>query len=44
MVDVDVYVSSHLKEELACAVDKRLWIISTIKYSKSTKELNGTKE
>ena len=29
MVDVDVHVSSHLKEELAWAVDKRLWIIST---------------
>ena len=48
MVDVDVLVSSHLKEELAWAVDKRLRIISTImvylKYSKSTKELKGTKE
>ena len=30
MVDVDVWVSSHLKEELAWAVDKQLWIISTI--------------
>ena len=38
---------SNLKEELAWAVDKRLWIISTIKLlknSKSTKELKGTKE
>ena len=45
MVDVDVRVSSHLKEELAWAVDKRLWIISAImffKSSKSTKELKGT--
>ena len=47
MVDVDVRVLSHLKEELIWAVDKRLWIISTImlfKNSKSTKELKGTKE
>ena len=47
MVDVDVCVSRHLKEELVWAVDKRLWIISTImlfKNSKSTKELKGTEE
>ena len=47
MVDVDVRVSSHLKQELAWAVDKRLRVISTImlfKNSKSTKELKGTKE
>ena len=47
MVDVDVRVSSHLKEELAWAVHKRLWVISTImllKNSKSTKELKETKE
>ena len=30
MVDVDVHISSHLKEELAWAADKRLWVISTI--------------
>ena len=30
VVDVDVRVSSYLKEELALAVDKRLWAISTI--------------
>ena len=30
MVDVDVCVSSHLKEELAWAIDKRLQVISTI--------------
>ena len=30
VVDIDVRISSHLKEELAWAVDKRLWIISTI--------------
>ena len=47
MVDVDVRVSSHLKEELPWAVDKWLRIISTImllKNSKSTKGLKGTKE
>ena len=31
VVDVDVHVLSHLKEELAWAVDKWLRIISTIK-------------
>ena len=30
MVDVDVRVSSNLKEELTWAIDKRLWVISTI--------------
>ena len=30
MVDIDVRVSSHLKEELAWAVDKWLRVISTI--------------
>ena len=39
MVDVDVRVSSHLKEELAWATDKQLWVISTIMVFKSTKEL-----
>ena len=29
MAHIDIHVSSHLKEELACAVDKRLWVIST---------------
>ena len=46
MVDVDVRVSSHLKEELTWAIDKRLWVISTImlfKNSKSTKELKKLK-
>ena len=46
VVDVDVHVSSHLKEELTWAIDKRLWVISTImlfKNSKSTKELNKLK-
>ena len=45
MVDIDVCVSSYLKEELAWAVDKRLWVISTImlfKNSKTTTELKGT--
>ena len=38
------HVSSHLKEELAWAVDKRLWVISTItlfKNSKGMKELKN---
>ena len=42
MVDIDVRVLSHLKEELSWAIDKRLWVISSImlfKNSKSTKEL-----
>ena len=30
VVDVDVRISSYLKEELAWAVDKRLRVISTI--------------
>ena len=47
VVDVDIHVSSHLKEELAWAVDKWFRVISTIMYlknSESTKELKGTKE
>ena len=44
MVDVDVRISSHLKGELAWAVDKPLRVISYLKNSKSTKELKGTKE
>ena len=34
MVDVDVHVLSHLKEELTWAVDKRLRVISTIMFFK----------
>ena len=44
VVDVDICVLSHLKEELARAVDKRLRVISTImlfKNSKSAKELKN---
>ena len=48
MVYVDVRVLSHLKEELAWAIDKRLRVISItimlFKNSKSTKELKETKE
>ena len=44
MVDVDIHVSSHLKEELTWAIDKWLLVISTIMNSKSTKELKETKE
>ena len=42
MVDMDIRVSSHLKEELAWAEDKRLWVINIIKLFKnncSIKEL-----
>ena len=44
MVDVDVRVSSHLKEELVWTVDKRLRVISTVmlfKNSKGTKVQKG---
>ena len=46
VVDIDVHISSHLKEELDWAVDKRLRVISTImlfKNSKTTKELKELK-
>ena len=33
MVDVDVRVSGHLKEQLAWAVDKRLWVINAVSNS-----------
>ena len=48
MVDVYVRIWNRLKEELAWATDKRLWVISTIglfkKTNYSTKELKGAKE
>ena len=44
MVDVDIRVSTHLKEELTWAIDKRFYVISTIMLFKSTKELKETKE
>ena len=34
MVDVDLCVSSHLKEELTWAIDKWLRVVSTIKLFK----------
>ena len=34
VVDVDVRVSSHLKEELTWTIDKWLWVISTIIFKK----------
>ena len=43
MVDVDVRILSHLKEELTWAIDKRLQVVSTIMYSKNTKELKKLK-
>ena len=45
MVDVDIHVSSHLKEELAWDVGKRFRIINNkmlFKNSKTTKEVKGT--
>ena len=36
MGDVDVHVSSHLKEELTWAIDKRLQVISTIMLFKTS--------
>ena len=35
VVNVDVHVSSHLKQELAWAVDKQLRVISTIMLFKN---------
>ena len=45
MVDVDVHILSHLKEELAWAADKQLRVISTLitLFIVATKELKGTK-
>ena len=45
MVDVDVCISSHLKEELACiwAADKVISTIMLLKNSYSAKELKETK-
>ena len=40
MVDMDIRVSSHLKE-LAWAVDKHLRVINTITLFKNTKELKN---
>ena len=42
MVDVDVRISSHLKEEMTMAIDKQLRVINNLKNSKSAKELKGT--
>ena len=43
MVDVDVCVSSHLKEELIWAIDKLLRVISTIMLFKNSKSTKGLK-
>ena len=44
MVDVDVCISSHLKEELTWAIDKWLRVISTIIiYSTLRRRIKGTK-
>ena len=45
MIDVDMSVLSHLKEELVWATDKRVHGISNYnENSKSTKELKENKE
>ena len=38
MVDIDIHVLSHLKEELAWAADKWLWVISSIMLFKKQLE------
>ena len=43
-VDVDIHVSSHLKQELAWTTDKQLQVINMIMFRKnsySTKELKN---
>ena len=44
MVDVDAHILSHLKEELAWAVDKQLWVISAITLFKNSMSTNEVKE
>ena len=39
MVDLDVLVSNHLKEELTWAIDKWLQVISTIMLLKNSKSI-----
>ena len=41
MVDVNVHMSSHFKEELAWAADKQLRIISTIMLFKTVVALKS---
>ena len=41
VVDVDVHVSSHLKEELAWTIDKK--VISTVMWSKNSKSTEELK-
>ena len=38
---VGAHVSRHLKEELAWATDKRLWVISNIMFGCITKKLKN---
>ena len=42
MVDVGVRVLSHLKEELTWAIDKRLWVISTVLVLSDSKNFTIT--
>ena len=41
---MDVRVLSHLKEKLAWAADKWLWVISTTMLFKNSYSIKGTKE
>ena len=41
MVDVGVHISSHVKEEMTCAVDKWLRIISSIILFKTVRVLRS---
>ena len=41
VVDVDIHVSSHLKEELALTIDKK--VISTVMWSKNSKSTEELK-
>ena len=42
VVDVDICVSSHIKDELSWAADKRLLAINTIINSYRTREIKET--
>ena len=44
MVNVDVRVLSHLKDELTWAVDKQLWVISIVMLLKNSTSIKELKE
>ena len=43
VIDIDIRVFSHLKEELAWAIDKRLQVISTTVLFKEQQEYKRAK-